>query len=170
MRSPASARSPRTGRISAGFFVLVLGLLPFLGGGYMLAGALGVVGHPGVFTATRCSVVGTGRGRYVACGGELVVAHRAPRQATVDTGLPLGRRTSVRVLPAGPVETVGPVATSGWATVTLGGLTVLTAGVLAAFRARLRPPVRDTVFRVLVGPAGLTLGGLVVYVAVRIAS
>ncbi|MCX5361838.1 hypothetical protein OG864_24315 [Streptomyces sp. NBC_00124] len=167
---PARPRSPRTGTLSAGFFVLVLGLLPFLGGGYMLAGALGLVGQRAVFTATSCAVVRTGKSPYVACGGNLVVARRPLRYASVDTRLPLGRPAAVRVLPVGPLETVGPAAVSGWSTVTLGGLTVLTGGALAVFRERLRSPVRDTVFRVVGVPGGLTLGGLLVYVVVRVAA
>ncbi|KKD05814.1 hypothetical protein TN53_22320 [Streptomyces sp. WM6386] len=149
---------------------MVLGLLPFLGGGYMLAGALGLVGQRAVFTATSCGVAGTGKNAYVACGGNLVVAHRPLRYATVGTRLRLGRPTSVRVLAGGQVETVGPAAVSGWSAVTLWGLTVLTGGALAVLRGRLRSPFRDTVLRVAGVPGGLTLGALFVYVVVRVAA
>lgn len=162
------ASSPWVEAAFAVLCVAVLGVMPFVFGGYMLAGALGLVGHRGDFTATSCAVVGTGKGQYVACDGILVAGQRPVRPATVDTRLPLGKSTPVRVLPAGPLETLGPAAVSGWSTVTLGGLTMLTAGALGAFRKRLREPVRDTVIRVLGVPAGLTLGGLVVYVVVEI--
>lgn len=145
-----------------------IGLLAFLGGGYMLAGALGLAGHRGDFTATSCRSVQESRGSYVACDGNLVVAHRSARYDTVDTRVPLGRVTPVRVLVGGPLETLGPSAVTGWSTVMLGGLTVLVACGLGAFRERLRRPVRDTVFRVLGVPGGLTLGGLVVYVVVQV--
>lgn len=146
--------------------VAVLGLMPFFFGGYMLAGALGLVGHRGDFTATRCAMVDSGRSSQVECDGDLVVPYRPARPAHLGTQVPLGRPTPVRVLDLGPLETLGPAATSGWSTATLGGLTVLLVGGLMAFRKRIKEPVQDTVIRVLGIPAGLTLGGLVVYVVV----
>jgi hypothetical protein len=164
------ARSSRTDAVFTVACVAVLGLLPFFFGGYMLAGALGLVGHRGDFTATSCAMVRSGKSAQVECDGNLAVAHRPTRHAHLGAQLQLGRATPVRVLSGGPLETLGPAAVSGWSTVTVGGLTVLIAGGLLAFRKRLRQPVRDTVIRVLGIPAGLTLGGLVVYVVVEIAT
>jgi hypothetical protein len=149
------------------FFALLFGLLPFLGGGYRLAGALGLVGHRAVFTATRCGVAGTGKDRHVACSGDLVAAHQPSRYASIDAQLPLGRATPVQVLGRDSLETVGPAAVSGWSTLALGGLTVLTAGSLAASGRRPKPRAGSTGLRLLLVPALLTLTGLVVYVVVR---
>ncbi|MCT9082267.1 hypothetical protein [Streptomyces fulvoviolaceus] len=163
----ADSPSPLKTALSVGFFVLVLGLVPFLYSDYMLAGALGLVGHPAVFTATSCAMTGTGKDRHIACGGNLAAAHRPPRYASIDAQVPLNRATPVQALPTGSLETVGPAAVSGWSTLGMGGITVLTAGALAAFRKRLKPPARRTGFRVLLVPGSLTLAGLVVYVVVR---
>lgn len=152
---------------AAAFFVLVLGLAPLLGSGYMLAGALGLVGHRGVFTAASCRMPGTGKDRHNVCDAELAAPHRPSRYASIDAHVPLGRATPVRVLPSGSLEPVGPAAVAGWSALGLGGLTVPTAGSLAAFRERLRPPPRRTGFRMLLVPASPTLAGLVVYVVVR---
>ncbi|MEU6373289.1 hypothetical protein [Streptomyces sp. NPDC046909] len=164
-----TTKSPLKEAAFAVFSVAVLGVMPFFFGGYMLAGALGLVGHPGDFTATRCAMVSSGKSRQVECDGNLAVAYQPTRPAHLGTELPLGRTTPVRVLGAGPLETLGPAAVSGWSTVTVGGLTVLIAGGLLAFRKRLRQPVHHTVIRVLGVPAGLTLAGLVVYVVVELA-
>jgi hypothetical protein len=150
------------------FFGLFFGLLPFLGSGYMLAGALGFIGHRGVLTATSCATTGIGRDRRVTCSGELVVPHQPPRYDSIDAELPLDRATPVQVLGGrDDLETVGPAAVSGWSTIGLGGLTVLTAASLVAFRKRLTPPSGSTGRRLLLALASLTLTGLVVYLVVR---
>lgn len=112
-------------------------------------------------------MTGTDRDRHIACGGNLVAAHRPSRYASIDARVPLDRTTSVQALPTGSLETVGPAAVSGWSTLGMGGITALTAGALAAFPERLKPPARRTGFRVLLVPGSLTSAGLVVYVAVR---
>ncbi|MFI7401844.1 hypothetical protein ACIBW9_15470 [Streptomyces sp. NPDC049541] len=149
-------------------FVLLFGLAPLLGSGYMLAGALGLVGHQGVFTAVDCHMTGSGKNRHNVCEGELVAAHRPQRYASIEAEVPLQRATRVQVLPSGSLETVGPAAVTGWATLGLGGLTVLTAGAHTALRGRLEPRARSLGRRLCLALASLTGAGLVVYVVVRV--
>ncbi|GAA2519762.1 hypothetical protein [Streptomyces longisporus] len=149
-------------------FVLLFGLAPLLGSGYMLAGALGLVGHRGVFTALVCHMTGSGKNRHTICEGELVAAHRPQRYASIDAEVPLQRATRVQVLPSGSLETVGPAAVTGWSTLGLGGLTVLTAGAHTALRERLEPRARGHGRRLCLALASLTGAGFVVYVVVRV--
>jgi hypothetical protein len=159
--------SPRATAITMVFCAVFLGLAPLLGSGYMLAGALGLVGHRGVFTATNCVTTGAGRGRGVTCGGELVAPPQPARHAFIHAELPLDRPTAVQVLGRGPLETVGPAAISGWSTFGMAGLTVLTAATLTVFRERLSPRFSRTARRLLLVLGSLTLAGLVVYLGVR---
>ncbi|MFD3498853.1 hypothetical protein ACFWWT_17015 [Streptomyces sp. NPDC058676] len=161
------SESPLGAPVAVAFFVLFFGLLPFLGGGYMLAGAVGLVGHRAVFTATSCAVTGTGKNRHVACAGNLVAPRRPSRYASISAQLTLDRATPVQVMPLGSLETVGPAAVAGWSALALGGLTVITAGSLAAFAKRLKPPPRRTGRRLLLVPGSLTLAALVAYVIAR---
>ncbi|MFF4259499.1 hypothetical protein ACFY1L_50905 [Streptomyces sp. NPDC001663] len=153
--------------LAGAFCVLVFGLAPLLQGGYMLAGALGLVGHRAVFTAAGCHLTGTGKNRHNVCEGELVEAHRPQRYASIAADVPLDRATPVQVLPTGWLETVGPAAVTGWSTLGLGGLTGLTAASLVVFRGRVKPPSHSIGRRLFVVLASLTLTGLVVYVVVR---
>jgi hypothetical protein len=147
---------------------LFLGLAPLLGSGYMLAGALGLIGHRGVFTATSCVATGAGRNRSVTCDGELAVPHQRARYTFIHAELPLDRPTAVQVLGGrDPLETVGPAAISGWSTLGVGGLTVLTAATFTGFRERLKPTVRHTARRLLYVLGSLTAAGFVVYLGAR---
>ncbi|WP_405870530.1 MULTISPECIES: hypothetical protein [unclassified Streptomyces] len=166
-RAGTKPPSPLMVALSVTFFVLLFGLAPLVGGGYMLAGALGLMGHRAVFTATACETTGTGRDRHNVCDGELVTPHRPSRYASIDAELPLDRATAVQVLPSGSLETVGAAAVAGWSTLGLGGLTVLTGGSVATYRRRRGAPDRRTGFRLLLVPASLTAAGLVVYLVVR---
>lgn len=160
--------SPRATAIAMVLCALFLGLAPLLGSAYMLAGALGLIGHRGVFTATNCVTTGSGRDRSVTCDGELAVPHRPAHGAFIHAELPPDRPTAVQVLGGrDPLETVGPAAVSGWSTLGVGGLTVLTAATLHGFGERLKPTVRRTARRLLLMLGSLAAAGSVVYLGAR---
>ncbi|MFF7280966.1 hypothetical protein [Streptomyces griseorubiginosus] len=106
--------------------------------GLMLAGALGLSGTPGELHVDSCGVVRPYNNKPVTeCHGQLLstTGRLTDPDAMIQADARIGSTIAVRDQPYVGLETLGPRAIVGWATLMLTGLLVLAVGVVMTLAA-----------------------------------
>ncbi|MFF4783122.1 hypothetical protein ACFY3E_17715 [Streptomyces griseorubiginosus] len=101
--------------------------------GLMLMGALGLSGTPGELSVRSCDVVRDERNHPMTeCHGELlsITGRLLDASAVLDADAHAGSTVAVRAQPYFGLETLGPRAVVGWATLMLIGVFAVTTGVV----------------------------------------
>ncbi|MFF7952837.1 hypothetical protein [Streptomyces griseorubiginosus] len=128
-------------RLRAAVAVLVTGVVGVVLTGYaglMLAGALGLSGTPGELRVDSCQVVRTDRNQPITeCRGQLLstTGRLIRANAVLDADARAGSTIAVRDQPYVGMETLGPRAVVGWATLLLIGVFAAASGVVIVLDA-----------------------------------
>ena len=131
----------RRERLRTAAALLVTALIGVIVTGYcglMLLGALGLSGTPGELSIGSCDVVRDERNHPMTeCYGQLLstTGRLIDANAVLDADARAGATVAVRAQPYVGLETLGPRAVVGWATLTLIGVFAVATGVLVALDA-----------------------------------
>ncbi|MEU0409330.1 hypothetical protein ABZ307_16150 [Streptomyces griseorubiginosus] len=134
--------------------------------GLMLAGALGLSGTPGELHVDSCGVVRPYNNKPVTeCHGELLssTGRLVDADAVIAADARVGSTIAVRDQPYVGLETVGPRAVVGWATLTVTGLLVLDTGLFMVLGADDRTAASTTARRTLLSLSAATAAGGLLY-------
>lgn len=134
--------------------------------GLMLVGALGLSGTPGKLYVDSCDVVRTYNNKpSTECHGELLsgTGRLVDTDAVIEADARIGSTIAVRDQPYAGLETLGPRAVVGWATLTVMGLLLLDTGIVMARAAGNRTADATTGSRTLLALAAATAAGGLLY-------
>ncbi|MFF4633470.1 hypothetical protein [Streptomyces griseorubiginosus] len=130
-------RRERWRRAVAVLVIAVAGVILTGYAGLMLAGALGLSGTPGELHVESCEVVRDHNKPIAECRGELLstTGRLIAVNAVLDADARAGSTVAVRDQPYVGMETLGPRAVVGWATLMLMGVFAVATGVVVALDA-----------------------------------
>lgn len=134
--------------------------------GLMLMGALGLSGTPGNLRVDSCEVVRTHNNKPTTeCHGELLssTGRLTDADAVIAADARIGSTIAVREQPYVGLETVGPRAVVGWATLTVMGLLVLDTGLFMVLGADDRTAASTTARRSRLSLSAATAAGGLLY-------
>ncbi|MFF7051232.1 hypothetical protein ACFY94_23060 [Streptomyces griseorubiginosus] len=130
-------RRERWRRAVAALVAVVAGVILTGYAGLMLTGALGLSGTPGELHVASCEVVRDHNKPITECRGELLstTGRLIAANAVLEAHARPGSTVAVREQPYVGMETLGPRAVVGWATLMLIGVFTVATGVVLALDA-----------------------------------